>query len=214
MKYKSFIFSFFLISSSLVSYGYTFTKKVNFVIYILEGKEFGDKEKIFLKNFFESKSENEKFILTSIVNHNNIPKIIHFNDYKELSASKVFLQDSIYKYSLEYPLKNNFKDIDAVKLDLLNEIKDIFEIYNLNKTDFTVEFCNVLDVSNPLKLLDNNLMIIYLLNEIRLLSLVKEENSSTEFIINEFESLQNNNQKVSTGIQFINKKNKYEIQFK
>lgn len=198
----------------MVSYGYTLTKKVNFVIYILEGKEFGDKEKIFLKNFFESKSENEKFIFTSIVNHNNIPKIIHFNDYKELSASKVFLQDSIYKYSLEYPLKNNFKDIDAVKLDLLNEMKDIFEIYNLNKTDFTVEFCNVLDISDPLKLLDNKLMIIYLLNEIRLLSLVKEENSSTEYFINEFESLQNSNQKVSTGIQFINKKNKYEIQFK
>lgn len=198
----------------MVSYGYTLTKKVNFVIYILEGKEFGDKEKIFLKNFFESKSENEKFIFTSIVNHNNIPKIIHFNDYKELSASKVFLQDSIYKYSLEYPLKNNFKDIDAVKLDLLNEMKDIFEIYNLNKTDFTVEFCNVLDISDPLKLLDNKLMIIYLLNEIRLLSLVKEENSSTEYFINEFESHQNSNQKVSTGIQFINKKNKYEIQFK
>ena len=211
LKYKSFIFSFFLIISSLVSYGYTLPKKINFVIYILEGKDFDSISKNFIMTFFDSISENEDIVLTAIVKFRDSPEIIHFNHYGLLSKTKSQLKDSIFNHSYEHSLKNNFDDIDTWKTQYLFKMKRIFQKYNLSKDDSNINFHCLLDIYT----IEDSLFLVILdlLNEFKLLSLVRDENCFMSYKFKNSNYTDLNKKIISKNIQFINQKNKHEVHF-
>ena len=211
MKYKSFIFSFFLIINSSISYGYNQQKKINFVIYILEGKDFDSISKNFLMTFFDSISDNEEIVLTAIVKFRDSPEIVHFNHYGLLSKTKSQLKDSIFNHSYEHSLKNNFDDIDTWKTQYLFKMKSIFQKYNLNKDDSNINFHYLLDIysiEDPLFL-----VIIDLLNEFKLLSLVRDENCFMTYKLKDSNYTDLKKKMIHKNIQFINQKNKHEVHF-
>ena len=67
-----------LIFYSTVCNANNLNDKLNFIIYLIEGENFNQKEKIYIDSFFNSKSDSDKFILVAIVNHNSKPTIVHF----------------------------------------------------------------------------------------------------------------------------------------
>lgn len=204
-----------LIFYSTVCNANNLNDKLNFIIYLIEGENFNQKEKIYIDSFFNSKPDSDKFILVAIVNHNSKPTIVHFNDDKKLSVSKGFLTDSIYKYALEYSMKNDFNDVEALQSDLLHEMKDIFQLYDFTNFGYDVDFCNIINVSSFNQLLNKNSKILQLINQFKLLSLIESGKLTMKYYLRQNKETSNiHKNDLLRELHFHNQNNKYEINFK
>ena len=161
--------------------------------------------------FFDSISDNEEIVLTAIVKFRDSPEIVHFNHYGLLSKTKSQLKDSIFNHSYEHSLKNNFDDIDTWKTQYLFKMKSIFQKYNLNKDDSNINFHCLLDIYS----IEDSLflVIIDLLNEFKLLSLVRDENCFMTYKLKDSNYTDLKKKMIHKNIQFINQKNKHEVHF-
>jgi len=207
----------FLFSLNFQKFATETPVNINFVLYFLEGKNFDKKEKDLLFEFIDSKLNDEKFVLTAFVNYNNNLKILHFNDNKLLNVNKEFLKDSIYKYSLEHSLKNVFDKIEPSQISILEQYKEIYDNYILNSSDSKLILYNFISTSDPSKLTENSSSLIPILNQLKLLSMVKSENYSIQYIISDNKKTTFSptaSKIIEEKIKILNQNNKYEIFYK
>ena len=204
----------FLFSLNFQKFAIETPVNINFVLYFLEGKNFDKKEKDRLFEFIDSKLSDEKFVLTAFVTYNNNLKIIHFNDNKLLNVNKEFLKDSIYKYSLEHSLNNEFDKIEPSQITILEQYKEIYDNYNINSSNYRLILYNFISTSDPSKLAKNSFSLIPVLNQLKLLSMVKSENYSIQYIISDNKKSTfspSASKMIEEKIKILNQNNKYEI---
>ena len=207
----------FLFSLNFQKYANETLDKINLVIYYLEGRNFDKIEKDRLFEFIDLKLNDEKFVLTAFVNYNNNLKILHFNDDKLLNVNKEFLKDTIYKYSLEHSLKNEFDKIEPSQISILEQYKKIYDRYIINSSDSKLTLYNFISISDPSKLTENSSSLIPILNQIKLLSMVKSENNSIQYIISDNKKTAFSptaSKMIEEKIKILNQNNKYEIFYK
>ena len=214
---KTFLILSFLFSLNFQKYANETLDKINLVIYYLEGRNFDKIEKDRLFEFIDLKLNDEKFVLTAFVNYNNNLKILHFNDDKLLNVNKEFLKDTIYKYSLEHSLKNEFDKIEPSQISILEQYKKIYDRYIINSSDSKLTLYNFISISDPSKLTENSSSLIPILNQIKLLSMVKSENNSIQYIISDNKKTAFSptaSKMIEEKIKILNQNNKYEIFYK
>ena len=214
---KIFLILSFLFSLNSQKFAVETPVNINFVLYFLEGKNFDKKEKDLLFKFLDSKLNDEKFVLTAFVTYNNNLKILHFNGKNLLNVNKEFLKDSIFKYSLEHSLKNEFDKIEPSQITILEQYKEIFDNYSINSLDSKLKLYHFISTSDPSKLTENSFSLIPVLNQLKLLSMVNSKNCSTQYIISNNKKSTFNptaSKMIEEKIKILNQNNKYEIFYK
>jgi hypothetical protein len=164
-------------------------EKVNFIFYFLQGNNYDESQHNFFTSIFDSVSQDDKYVLTAFAKSN---RLVHFNDYKKLTASKKFLFDSIHDFSLLNSLKNNFSDLESAQLSLYDDVSKIYNYYHFEDAKFDLDFYIVLDIVDSKSLNDfENSKLIAILNGFRLLNLLAENNYKTKIILNTNKAIRN-----------------------